>query len=427
MLCALSHDATVSVVRAFTYFSQLSNIAEDLHRVKRRRAFQLAGSPPQQGSMAFAIQRAVGAGIGPEALPTFFNGALISPVLTAHPTEVQRKSILDCQRDIAALLEERDRLQLTPEEDAFNEAALRRAILSLWQTRILRELRLGVRDEIDNGLSFYHSTFLQQLPRLYADIEGLLAACWAEKSFPVPAFLKLGSWIGGDRDGNPYVTHEVTRYALSRQSSVALNYYLAEIVQLRMELSQSIRLVRVTPELALLAATSTTESEHRRDEPYRLALSAIHSRLNATLRALESVELEAISRSDHYRDGGELERDLQTIADSLIRNGSARVAAGRLRGLRRAVQVFGFHLAPLDLRQHSRVHEQVVEELFRVGAQRENYRALDEAERRRWLARLEALHKQLAEKEERVKELSAMLKAALKPKGKPQPGRRKPE
>jgi len=204
--------------------------------------------------MAFAIQRAVDAGMGPEELQTFFNGALISPVLTAHPTEVQRKSILDCQRAIAALMEERDRQQLTPEEYACNEAALRRAILSLWQTRILRELRLGVRDEIDNGLSFYHSTFLQQLPRLYADIEDLLAARWVGKTFRIPAFLKLGSWIGGDRDGNPYVTHEVTRYALSRQASVALNYYLAEIIQLRMELSQSIRLVRVTPELELLAA-----------------------------------------------------------------------------------------------------------------------------------------------------------------------------
>jgi phosphoenolpyruvate carboxylase len=387
MLCGLSRDATVLVARAFTYFSQLSNIAEDLHHVRRRRAYQLAGSSPQEGGMARAFQRAADAGLGPEELQAFFSGALVSPVLTAHPTEVQRKSILDCQRDIAGLLEEHDRLQLTPEEDALNEAELRRAILSLWQTRILRELRLGVQDEIDNGLSFYHTTFLQQLPRLYADIEDLLVARWPESSFRIPAFFKLGSWIGGDRDGNPYVTHEVTRYALARQSSVALNYYLAQIVQLRMELSQSIRLVRVTPELETLAARSPKESEHRRDEPYRLALSGIYNRLTATRQALDysASEHGAISKSDLYIDPGELERDLQTIVDSLTRNGSARVAAGRLRALRRAVQVFGFHLAPLDLRQHSGVHEQVVAELFQVGAQRENYQALDEAERRRWL------------------------------------------
>ena len=225
-------------------------------------------------------------------------------MLTAHPTEVQRKSILDCQREIAALLEERDRLQLTPEEDALNEEELRRAILSLWQTRILRELRLGVARRNRQWPFLLPHDLSTQLPRLYADIEDLLMARWPESSFRIPAFLKLGSWIGGDRDGNPYVTHEVTRYALARQSSVALNYYLAQIVQLRMELSQSIRLVRVTPELETLAGRSPKESEHRRDEPYRLALSGIHSRLTATLQALEHSASEhgTISKSDSYLD-----------------------------------------------------------------------------------------------------------------------------
>jgi len=387
MLCGLSHDATVLVVRAFTYFSQLSNIAEDLHHIRRRRAYQLASAPPQEGGLVRAMQRVADAGLGPEELQSFFIGALISPVLTAHPTEVQRKSILDWLREIAALLDERDRLQLTPEEQVFNEAELRRAILSLWQTRILRELRLGVRDEIDNGLSYYHTTFLQQLPRLYADIEDLLAARWPETRFRVPAFFKLGSWIGGDRDGNPYVTHEVTRYALVRQSSVALDHYLAQIGQLKMELSQSIRLVQVTPELETLAACSSEESEHRRDEPYRRALAGIHSRLVATAQTLEHYGSghRPITKAEPYLDPSELSRDLQTIADSLTLYGSARAAGGRLRVLRRAVQVFGFHLAPLDLRQHSGVHEQVVAELFRVGAQRDGYRALNEAERRRWL------------------------------------------
>ena len=388
MLCGLSQDATVLVVRAFTYFSQLSNIAEDLHHIRRRRAYELIGSAPQEGSLVRTIQLIAEAGVAPDELQAFFTGALIAPVLTAHPTEVQRKSILDCQREIAALLDERDRLQLTPEEQAINEAGLRRAILSLWQTRILRETNLGVRDEIDNGLSYYRITFLYQLPRLYADIEDLLAARWPKAGFFVPAFFRLGSWIGGDRDGNPYVTEEVTRYALARQSSVALEYYLAQIGQLRMELAQSIRLVQVTPELMTLVKQSPEESEHRRDEPYRLALSGIHNRLTATLQTLDPYgsEPKAVSNTvDPYVDPEDLGRDLQTIADSLTRNGSARVAAGRLRGLRRAVQVFGFYLAPLDLRQHSGIHEQVIAELFQVGAQREGYGALDESERRRWL------------------------------------------
>jgi len=312
MLCGLSHEATVLVVRAFTYFSQLSNIAEDLHHIRRRRAYQLAGSLPREGDMARALQQAADAGLGPEELQSFFSGALISPVLTAHPTEVQRKSILDWQREIAALLDERDRLKLTPEEEVLNEDALRRGILSLWQMRILRELRLGVQDEIDNGLSYYRTTFLQQLPRLYADIEDLLVARWPETRFRIPAFFRLGSWIGGDRDGNLYVTEEVTRYALARQSSVALEYYLAQVGQLRMELAQSIRLVQVTPELMTLAARSPEESEHRRDEPYRLALSGIHSRLTATRHELDQYAAEptAVSKVEPYVDPEDLGRDL---------------------------------------------------------------------------------------------------------------------
>ena len=327
------------------------------------------------------------AGIAPEELQSFFSTALISPVLTAHPTEVQRKSILDCLREIAGYLDRRDHFHHTVEEQTRNEEALRRAILTLWQTRILRELRLTVQDEIDNGLSYYGTTFLEQLPRLYSELEDLLETRWPRASFMIPPLLRLGSWIGGDRDGNPHVTHEIIRYALCRQATVALDYYLAQARQLRMELSQSLRLVEVTSELQDLAARPSDESEHRRDEPYRLALSGIHSRLVATSLALDSPGAKVASRTnaEPYADPDELGRDLQAIADSLERHGSRRIARGRLRDLRRAVQVFGFHLAPLDLRQHTAIHERVVAELFRVGAKREGYAVLDEAERRRCL------------------------------------------
>jgi phosphoenolpyruvate carboxylase len=386
-LSGLSHDATMSVARAFTYFSQLSNIAEDLHHNRRRRAYQLAGSPPQEGSLAITLKRAADAGVAPRDLQGFLSNALISPVLTAHPTEVQRKSILDCLREIATLLDRRDRFRHTAEERVLNEEGLRRGILTLWQTRILRELRLTVRDEIDNGLSYYGTTFLEQLPRLYAELEDLLEVHWPSAHFEVPAFIRLGSWIGGDRDGNPYVTHDVTRYALYRQSSVAFDFYLTQIRQLRMELSQSLRLVQVTPELQKLAVLSSDESEHRRDEPYRLALSGIYSRIAATSRTFEPLPVERAMNANiqPYASPEELGRELKVIADSLVGHGSARIARGRLRGLRRAVQVFGFHLAPLDLRQNSSVQERVVAELFRVGARRDGYRGLDESDRQRWL------------------------------------------
>ena len=377
---------TIAVVRAFSFFSQLANIAEDQHHNRRRRAHLIAGSPPQEGSVALALARGRAAGLPAGKVTAFFRDALISPVLTAHPTEVQRKSILDCQLEIARLLTERDRLQLTPDELEQNEEALRRVVLTLWQTRVLRELRLTVNDEIENGLSYYRYTFLRQLPRLYAEIEDLLA----QQGFghaPLDGFLKLGSWIGGDRDGNPYVTDDVMRHALTRHSSTAMDFYFEEIHRLGGELSQSVRMVETTPELAQLAEQSPDTSEHRRDEPYRRALTGIYARLAATSRLLDHhvPDRRAIAEAPPYRDSAEFAQDLAVLADSLAANGSERVARGRLRGLHRAAVIFGFHLAPLDMRQHSGVHEQVVAELFALGARREGYAALPEAERRAWL------------------------------------------
>jgi phosphoenolpyruvate carboxylase len=386
ILDRLSQADSVSVVRAFTYFSQLANIAEDLHRNRRRRAHQLAGSPPREG-LAMALKRVADAGLSPQAAADFFRDALISPVLTAHPTEVQRKSILDCQLEIARLLAERDRLNLTEDERAANEEHLRRQILTLWQTRILRELRLKVEDEIENGLSYYRYTFLRQVPRLYADIEDHLHARWPQAQLPVAPILRLGAWIGGDRDGNPFVTHEVTRYALRRQSSTALDFYLSEVHQLGAELSQSLRVVSVSPQLEALAARAPDASEHRRDEPYRRALTGVYARLAATSRELDEHPPERleVAPSEPYADPAEFVADLETIWQSLARNNSLRIAHGRLRHLKRAAQVFGFHLAPLDMRQHSGVHEKVVAELFLLGAHREGYDQLPEEERRRWL------------------------------------------
>ena len=376
---------TIAVVRAFSYFSQLANIAEDQHHNRRRRAHLIAGSQPQEGSMALALERAGAEGVSPDEVAAFFRNTLVSPVLTAHPTEVQRKSILDCQIEIARLLTERDRIQLTPDEVAQNEDALRRVVLTLWQTRILRELRLTVSDEIENGLSYYRYTFLRQLPRLYGEIEDLLAGRGIKA--PTGHYIRLGSWIGGDRDGNPFVTHEVMRRAMNRHSATAMDFYFEEIHRLGGELSQSVRIVETTSELEALAARSPDTSDHRRDEPYRRALTGIYARLAAT-----SIKLDhpvpgrrAVADAQPYAESGEFARDLAVLADSLAANGSRRVATGRLRNLQRAAEIFGFHLAPLDMRQHSGVHEHVVAELFALGARREGYADLDEQSRRAWL------------------------------------------
>ncbi|MEK7768995.1 MAG: phosphoenolpyruvate carboxylase, partial [Pseudomonadota bacterium] len=191
ILNQLSNKATVAVVRAFSYFSQLSNIAEDIHHNRRRRAHLCAGSPPQAGSVALALDRVLSSGADGAALAKFFAKAVVSPVLTAHPTEVQRRSILDWQLTIAHLMNERDRMQLTPDELRDNEEGLRRAIQILWKTRMLRSARLSVHDEIKNGLAYYRYTFLTEVPRLYAEIEDLLESRMGVNAPHVPPFLRI--------------------------------------------------------------------------------------------------------------------------------------------------------------------------------------------------------------------------------------------
>jgi len=388
LLDGLDHDAGIAVVRAFSFFSQLSNIAEDLHYNRRRRANQFAGLPPREGSIKRALARCREANIGKDDLLTFFDHALIVPVLTAHPTEVQRTSILECHSQIARLLAERDLIALTPQELQANEEALRRLILTLWQTRILRPVRLAVKDEIENGLAYYHYTFLRQVPRLHAELEEQVAAYSGVERITLRPAIRIGNWIGGDRDGNPYVTDEVTLHAMRRQSITALDFYLDETYLLSRELSLSTRIVDITPALKRLTELTPDHSEHRSDEPYRLALNGIYSRLSATTRQLDDHEpaRRAIGAAPPYRNAEEFIAELDVIADSLEKNGGRRIAMGRLSHLRHAARVFGFHLAPLDMRQHSSAHEMLLAELFAHAKVHSNYTALSEEQRCQLLA-----------------------------------------
>ena len=383
MLDALSPRDTLLVVRAFSYFSQLCNIAEDLHRNRRRRAHLKADSPPQEGSLQLALDRVQEHHIDADAMQAFLNKALISPVLTAHPTEVQRKSILDCQLIIAHLLSNRDRINMTPDELADNEEALRRFVLILWHTRMLRTSRLTVTDEIKNGLAYSRYTFLTEIPKIYADLEKQLEQRYGRR-MDIPPFLRVGSWIGGDRDGNPFVTHDVMQNAVERNSAQVLEYYLSEAHILGTRLSLTTRLVKVSDELAAFAAQSSDSAPSRVDEPYRRALIVIYSRLVATAEGLgQHVEhlrpVDAAAKP--YTDAREFIGELDILIHSLTHHHALYLARGRIANLRRAVEVFGFHLAPLDMRQHSAVHEQVVGELLAVAGIK-NYAKLDEAARR---------------------------------------------
>ena len=383
LLDPLPRDTTQAVVRAFSYFLQLANIAEDEHHIRRRRAHDLASAPPREGSLCHALDQLAAHQVAPEAIADFFAHALVAPVLTAHPTEVQRQSLIRNHRDIARLLDQRERLQMTPEEEAENDLGLANAILTLWQSRMLRPVRLKVLDEVKNGVTYFKETFFTELPRLYIQATEQLQKRYPEKVWALPPFFRVGSWIGGDRDGNPFVTADILKEALRLQSAAALNHYLDQIHELGGELPLSDLLVKVTPELLALAEHSTDHSPQRADEPYRRALSGIYARLAATARALDHFEpvRHEIGQAEAYASPEALRADLKILANSLKLNGSARLAGGRLRRLLRGVQVFGFHLAPIDLRQNSDVHARSVAELLAAAGRCPDYEALAEAER----------------------------------------------
>ena len=382
LLKNLSSQATVGVIRAFSYFSHLANIAEDRHHVRRRSHHEARGDL-HAGSLAACFERLAAGHVSADAIAATLARAHISPVLTAHPTEVQRKSILDAERAIAQLVEQRDELD-NDHDRADNETLIRARVAQLWQTRMLRTQKLQVADEIENALSYYHGTFLRQIPRLYRDIERALP------QRDIATFFRMGHWIGGDRDGNPNVGAETLRMALARQAEVALRFYLTEVHELGAELSISAMLAPVSPAMRALAERSPDRNAHREDEPYRRALIGIYARLAATLHESTGTEAlrHAVAPQDPYASSDEFLADLHIIEASLRGHRADALVAPRLAPLQRAVQVFGFHLATVDLRQGSDQHEAVVAELLKVARVEPDYASLSEAGRRTTLLAL---------------------------------------
>ncbi|HXI55715.1 MAG TPA: phosphoenolpyruvate carboxylase, partial [Polyangia bacterium] len=385
-IAALDQEAATHVVRAFSYFHHLANVAEDQHQNRRRRAGQLAPDQPvKPGTLAFALQRLRAAQVPTRKMVAFFEKARVEPVLTAHPTEVQRKSILDRHRTIGAQLAARDRQAGSAALLAEIERELRREILILWKTSEVRAVKPTVADEIENGLAYFRSTFLKVIPKIYADLEQALG-----RGVNVGPFLRVSSWIGGDRDGNPHVTHDVTALALQRQAALILEHYLGEVHALGSELSLSSRYADVPPELVALAALSPDRAVTREQEPFRRALIGIYARLAATARRLSAVTpalYGAVGAAEPYANPDELISDLDVIGLALSNDGAELVAEGRLRRLRRAAEVFGFHLSSLDLRQHSAVHARVVREILARAIGRDTYETLSEPDRQQLLLR----------------------------------------
>jgi phosphoenolpyruvate carboxylase len=378
----LSRDASISVVRAFSYFSHLANLAEDQQQVRAQRQLRRDGLAAP-GSVAHTWAQLAERGIGPARVRDLLAHACVMPVLTAHPTEVQRKSILDTERAIATLLDARESGDADAATARDVETRLSALISTLWQTRMLRPARLAVADEIVNALSYWRSTFIPELPRLYGDLAQRLGQS------AVPPFLRLGSWIGGDRDGHPHVDSSTMRAALAAQAATVFEHYLAEVHALGAELSLSALLAPVGPAMAALAQASPDHSPQRADEPYRRALTGVYARLQATAHGL-GLDLRtraALGEAAPYRAAAELASDLEVVAASLAAQGNSHLAAFRLAPLQRAVSAFGFHGATLDLRQSSDVSESVVAELLGAAEACPDYRRLGEAERVQLLTR----------------------------------------
>ncbi|UPK33286.1 phosphoenolpyruvate carboxylase [Bradyrhizobium sp. 186] len=381
ILDSMSTSETVRIVRAFSYFSHLANIAEDQNNIRQMRA-RTAAKNGGSGVLAETLAHAKAAGISADELRRFFKDAQVSPVLTAHPTEVRRKSTMDREMEVAALLDRRERVALTEDEAAASDEQLRREVLTLWQTNLLRRTKLTVLDEVANGLSFYDYTFLREVPRLVNALEDRLEEGGEQAAGELASFLRMGSWIGGDRDGNPFVTADVMRGTLRLQSSRVMQFYLNELHVLGAELSIAAHLADVSEELRTLAERSPDTSPHRSGEPYRLAVSGIYARLTATAEKLQvEITRRPVGKGEPYQTVKELQADLDVLHRSLISNNARVIARGRLRLLRRAVDCFGFHLARLDIRQNSAVHERTIAELMDAANPGTSYLALGEEAR----------------------------------------------
>lgn len=384
ILRALTTEEAVLVARAFSYFSHLANIAEDRHYIRRRDAHeQHMSSHERAGSLASTCSQLKTAGISPAAVSHALAHSVVSPVLTAHPTEARRKTLLDAESRIARLLAEREYLR-NENERRESEALLKARVVQVWQTRLLRFSSLTVRDEIENALSYYHTTFLREIPRLYAELEERF------EGSPIAPFFRMGSWIGGDRDGNPNVDAGTLKEAFRQQCEIALRHYLTEVHELGAELSMSRLLVGCTPELAALADRSGDTNLHRQDLPYRRALVGIYARLAATLEELTGATAmrQAVTPAVPYKRPDELQADLAVIEASLKAHHGEALVPARLVPLRRSVQVFGFHLATVDLRQNSDRHEETLAEILSMARVTPDYAKLDELDKQTLLLRL---------------------------------------
>ncbi|WP_080794815.1 phosphoenolpyruvate carboxylase [Corynebacterium pacaense] len=385
----ISPSLATPVARAFTHFALLANLAEDLHDEAAREELLDSGAPAPDSTLEATWTKLDDAGIGRDEVAAVLRNAEVAPVLTAHPTETRRRTVFDAQKQITALMKERHQL-LAAEPTARTDAkladverAVRRRITILWQTALIRVARPRIEDEIEVGLRYYKLSLLKEIPRINRDVMARLNAAFGD-NLPEVAVVKPGSWIGGDHDGNPYVTSETVDYATHRAAETVLKYYARQLHALEHELSLSDRMSSVTTDLVALADAGHNDVPSRVDEPYRRAVHGIRGRILATTSHLigeHAVEGKWFHIFDPYAGPEEFKRDLLVLDDSLRRSNDDLIADDRLADLRSAAGSFGFNLYSLDLRQNSESYEDVLTELFATAQATPDYRGLSEEEK----------------------------------------------
>ncbi|HBA88997.1 MAG TPA: phosphoenolpyruvate carboxylase [Geobacter sp.] len=367
---SMSNAEAYRIVKAFSTYFELTNLAESNHRKRRRRAALLAsGEPDKPGSLQGTFLRMRSAGVSAAEALNWLRQVQVIPVFTAHPTDVARRVVHFKRRHIAQELESLDKLPLSDSEAGERQTAMLAEITSLWQTDEVRRRKPTVLDEIKMGLDHYPDSLIAPIHKLYEELAAALRNAYGDAILPdtLPTVVRFGSWIGGDRDGNPHVSAESTREALQKARELILGDYIASLEELRRLLTPSICRVTVTQKLTNTVqcyhdtlVTSGLESETIPEcEQYRrLAVFMLH-RLRHTLLDPEN--------SDAYPAAAAFETDLETISESLAANDGERLARALIDPLLRRVKTFGFHLHSLDIRQHARIHSRAIDELAAGG------------------------------------------------------------
>jgi len=374
----LGIDEAVGVIRAFSLYFGLVNLAEQHHRVRRRREVRLAGDRPQRGSLTDTMQILKEEALDPQAVRDLLERIRVGLVVTAHPTEPNRKTVLRQWHDVTQELAAWDDPRLSSRQRARIAAGIQGILTALWQTDEVRHRRPTVYDEQDAALFYFRESLLDAIPRLYADLDQSFEADFGQALGKPPMLLGFGTWIGGDRDGNPFVTPETTREAMRRQRDFILNHYLDELGRLVVELSLSERRVGISDELReaiqrYLLELPLDETVHpwlerNEEEPYRRFITLIGFRLRRSLSKREGA----------YASCDSFERDLDLMDRSLRENRGELLAEGRLEALRLKTRTFGFYLAALDIRQNSRVHEDAMTEALAAAQVITDFKDQDE-------------------------------------------------